>query len=367
MSRRIIGLGLVAVAAAVAVVLAVTLWPTGNSAQGASGAHAALTPAPGPARSAPMGKLAYSRNGDVYLANWDGSNAVRIANGSQPIWSPDGRYLGFGGGLGRGASHHEATIISDAQGRLLGSFPQPSWESWGIEWSPDSTRLAMWVRWEHTIGIYNVHGVREKLLRLPPGLKLGGSFEPVWSPDGASVVLPLGPGRILEIPVDGSAPRKLSASDPRSQWGWRYSPDGSQVAYADEPSSQLVVAAADGSGARVLVPSPVDNPVWSPTGAQIAFDTQTPIGLTQIMGRPGEIGVVDVASGKLTTLIAVGGGTVYGGDPQRVIGFSRDGRLLLFTRTNAKNVASLWAVRLGGSAPMRLVSGSDGGQWQPMR
>ena len=57
------------------------------------------------------GALAYAVDGDIYVADWDGANPVRIANGRPPfdrpdcgpagywaegsIWSPDGRHLAF--------------------------------------------------------------------------------------------------------------------------------------------------------------------------------------------------------------------------------------------------------------------------------
>ena len=64
------------------------------------------TPTPGSS-----GALAYGVDGDIYVAEWDGSNPVRIADGRPPsecatvrrantwgegpIWSPDGRYLAY--------------------------------------------------------------------------------------------------------------------------------------------------------------------------------------------------------------------------------------------------------------------------------
>jgi Tol biopolymer transport system component len=367
-SRRILTLGLVAVAAVVAVVLVVTLRPTGGSARGDSGARITPSPTPSRALSAPLGKLAYTRNG-VYVAKWDGTDPVRIAGGGgptetatgpvrpadvgygeAPVWSPDGRYLAYQG-ESHGASYRRILTITDARGHLLASFPR---EGWQIAWSPDSTRVAVWVRLGRTIGIFNVHGVREKLLTLPPGLMEPGDFDPLWSPDGSSLVVPSG----VEIPLGGSTPRQLPAGDPRSHWGWWYSPDGSRAAFLGG-SSQLVVAAADGSRARVLVPGEVGNAAWSPTGDRIAFDTSTSIGLTQVIGPSQEIGVADVASGKVTMLLSVGIG--------RVVGFSPDGRLVLFLRVDPQGMISLWSVRTDGSKPRRLVTGTEWGEWQPRR
>jgi hypothetical protein len=64
---------------------------------------------PRPAPAAP-GALAYVLDGDIYVADPDGSNATRIADGRSaedcdgtgesywtegPLWSPDGRYLAY--------------------------------------------------------------------------------------------------------------------------------------------------------------------------------------------------------------------------------------------------------------------------------
>ena len=66
-----------------------------------------------------------------------------------------------------------------------------------------------------TIGVYGLDGVRQALLTVPPGLMEPGDFDPVWSPDGASLLVPQG----VEISLDGSAPRVLPANDPRSHYG----------------------------------------------------------------------------------------------------------------------------------------------------
>ena len=86
-----------------------------------------------------------------------------------------------------------------------------------------------------------------------------GDVDPVWSPDGASLLVPGG----VEIPVDGSTPRQLPVDDPRSQLMATYSPNGAEIAYISRDG--LGVAAADGSQARVLVPGALDEdfPYWA--------------------------------------------------------------------------------------------------------
>ena len=65
-----------------------------------------VEPRPAPAA---LGTLAYELDGDIYVADPDGSNAVKIADGVSAedcagapgywaegsIWSPDGRYLAY--------------------------------------------------------------------------------------------------------------------------------------------------------------------------------------------------------------------------------------------------------------------------------
>ena len=51
-----------------------------------------------------------------------------------------------------------------------------------------------------------------------------GDFDPVWSRDGASLLVPHG----VEVPLDGRTPRQLPPDDPRTG---EISPDGDRVAY----------------------------------------------------------------------------------------------------------------------------------------
>jgi Tol biopolymer transport system component len=249
--------------------------------------------------------------------------------------------------------------ISDSSGRGIASFPSFGWR---IAWSPDSSRVATWVDFGRTLGIWGLDGVRQALLTLPPEFELSGDHDPVWSVDGTSLLL-----HGVEIPVDGSTPRLLPPDDPRSQLQFAFSPNGADIAYVSPEG--LSVAAADGSRARQLVPHGLEDTgvwwygaVWSPAGDQIAFVHQ-PGGVSSDRSRVNELALVDVASGTLVTLADMGGGLH---EYSSKITFSPEGDQILFTRSDATGAKSLWRIKTDGSDLRRLVAGSEWGEWQTL-
>ena len=325
-----------------------------------------------------LGHLAYALDGDVYVADWDGSNSVRIADGlpggksgcgpagyRSTIWSPDGRYLAYRSGLDQVSCPSVGTVsISDPNGIVVASFPGTGD---ALSWSPDSTRVATWLDWDsQTIGVYGLDGMRQALLTLPLGYGTGRDEDPVWSRDGASLLLSLRGGTDLrktwELPVDGGTPRPVPADDPRSRLDVGYSPDGARVAYVDEGS--IVVAARDASQPRTLITGAVTSGEppfwslkWSPMGDRIAFAAATggPTGY----GSVSDLRLVDVATGAVTSL-DVAAGT----DALHVVSYSPEGDRILFSRIDASDVRSLWSVRVDGSDARSLVSGTDFADWQ---
>ncbi len=347
---------------------------------------------PSPLPTGRLGHLAYGLDGDIYVADWDGGNPVRIADGvlgggpagcgsfwgEGPMWSPDGRYLAYRSAWDDScdATSGEGKVyISDPAGHVVASVPGTGWL---VSWSPDSTRFATSVEQGHTFGIYAPDGVRQALLSVPPGYGLHGDYDPVWSPDGRSLLMPIasnsspGPSAIWEFPIDGGAPSRVPSADPRSNREAAYSSDGARVAFIDDPTSySLVIAKADGTELRVL-PGAVNGPngpgkgaayddlVLSPTGDQVAF-----------MWRPAaddstlnnsELRVIDVASGTVTTLARETEEVSIG-----TIRFSPEGDRILYSTSDVNNVGtSLDSVHVDGSDPQVLVTGTGWGDWQTL-
>jgi hypothetical protein len=281
-----------------------------------------VQPRPAPAVS---GALAYALDGDIYVADPDGSNAVKIADGRPgedcgpnhdeywaegTMWSPDGRYLAhrYSDCSSSVEDWREGVVISDAEGNVFARFP--TGRGWDIRWSPDSTRVAVWDSFDETIGVYGVDGTRQTQITLPhvsEGMT-GGDIDPYWSLDGTSLYV-----GGAELPLDGHPLRRIfDGSDVYSPFG--DSRDGSHYAYVDHRS--LKVARSDGSGS--------------------------------------------------VTVLTVERGTSLG-----EIGFSPQGDRILFWRSEGEDPEgaggeySLWSIGVDGSDARLLVEGTMVGEWRP--
>jgi Tol biopolymer transport system component len=206
-------------------------------------------------------------------------------------------------------------------------------------------------------------------------------FEPVWSPDGASLYLshistplnsPIPIFSVEQVSAAGGTPELLI---PGATWP-RPSPDGSMLAYVAYDVTQyindLYYAAPDGTNARPAVPPgsfvSVDAPIFSPDGQFIYFsgaggdalfgyrwpDHRTWIErLTGVQpayanGMPSEWWRLAVNGGNPERLTSIGASGLSGG-------FSPDGRFFAFVSYSGMGMMSGDGSQFTGMFPVTAM------------
>ena len=203
----------------------------------------------------------------------------------------------------------------------------------GADWSPDS----QWISFassRHGKSQLYVMSVRGGEARKVTDSKTGvGGYW--WSPDGKSIAYTAndekpkqdkavekkyGKFEVIEeefdvrhlwlVDVQSGETRKLMGDQDKHVSNFRWSPDGSQIAFSANPDSltksfsksDLFVLDVESGQVRVLVgqEGPDSNPVWSPDGAAIAFNstaTETYFVNTEICTVPSQGGEWDCVTG----------------------------------------------------------------------
>jgi Tol biopolymer transport system component len=335
---------------------------------GALLAGARLFPQPPPLEL----RLAYELDGDIYLADWDGADPVRIVDGDPAaacrdmvpqsgLVSPDGLHIAYRSSWGDGCPN--TVKITDLGGHLVASLPAGL--GWDVGWSQDGDRIATWLP-AGGIGVYGIDGARQAVVNLPDGFCVCGDRDPVWSPNGKSLLLPMiripSTSVVVELPIDGGPPRPVPTDDPRSNRQVAFSPDGARAAfivfYEETGRSKLFVADLDGTEQQVLINSVPGQilsgiPVWSAASDRIAVVVNHDIGAQ----FGSDLSVTDVRTGTETTLEPVEGrGTL------RVVGFSTEADRLLISQ-DTQGGSALWSVNTDGPGARLLVSGVGAGAW----
>ena len=169
-------------------------------------------------------------------------------------------------------------------GNVIGAMISPDGE-YVMYVASDSGMHSVWLRQLAT-------GSTIPIVPPSPELELtGGTF----ARDGRSILYTTA-GTVYQVPVLGGTPRRLLSNVAN---GVAFSPDGRRIAFHREGG--LVVANADGTGARVVFTGPVvttpgRGPEWSPDGESIATPLRTDTGMSLV--------AVDVERGTARTLLS---------------------------------------------------------------
>ena len=209
------------------------------------------------------------------------STSCGVISDQDPVWEPQGRFIGFTRVSGSGSASEVFRIGLD--GRRLRRLSRPGEYAYELRWSPDGTRiayatfdLAAFVR----IVVARADGSGARVVagfqfeREPPTTFLS------WSPDASRLVFDDWTRGIEVVDVGSGEERTITRSGTQPSW----SPDGRRLVYADEGG--VTVAAVDGSDAHVIAPGGAF-PAWSPDGAWIAYASRTGAGVHIVAANGG--------------------------------------------------------------------------------
>ena len=376
----------------------------------------------------PFGKVVYVSEGALWVKNFSEEQVIRLAEGgSQPRWSPSGRWVAFRHG-------DEQVWIADTQsdqrislndGQSVGRFawkpgqdllayvagdneirlydpglneefllvPQvDNRKTLQLVWSPDGEYLAMhWFEQSAANSPYSAIWVITSRGDLQPGEIYNGDPELLgWSNDGNSLILwdgmLVGDGSaafsaslrsdglpLVRVPVETYQPEVLAEAvllyedyvrpDPGNADRLAIVVGGGRETW----SGKVLYLSVEGKLEQLTSSNEVvTSPAWSPDGEMLAYvSMQNP---TQELLAGGETTRQALMERRLFLLdLETRQARSLTNDPafrDEYPLWSNDGNALLFVRLDAENRASLWLTSIDKAGPVQVVENLDiGGDW----
>jgi TolB protein len=135
--------------------------------------------------------IVFERNNAIYIANLDGTNEKKIADGIFPAISPDGTRVAFNtdeDSKTRPSPERHIAIADLGTGKVRILKEIPSDNCFGPVWSPDGSKLTFSIMAEKEwhLGLVNADGSGFRFVKNAE-LKSEAFGEPTWARDGKSI------------------------------------------------------------------------------------------------------------------------------------------------------------------------------------
>lgn len=246
-----------------------------------------------------LGLLVYTRDGDVFVAEPDGSHAIQVAHDdaiafSNPVWSPAGRWVALGGG-------DDGAFLLDTESVTIRRLPGRAFAAW----STDGHQLALFAdepsgpvngRSAQFVRIIDIDTGTTRDVRPPTGESIGGPI--AWSPDGKWFLAEVGTVQatsdadsawFARIDAATGTVQKIYALHHLNHAEAAWAHDGMHFVYTShdpcpEPGCKGVVIVADAAlQTRVVLGDAAnsyeDGGIWSPDDQWLLFRSSPPTGL----------------------------------------------------------------------------------------
>src|SRR6266705_2997019 len=185
------------------------------------------------------GLIAFADAPEIWILGKDGTARRKVTVGFLPAWSPDGKKLAFFRQLGNVRQVFVVDLASGTERQLTNQGSNAA-----AVWSPEGDKIAFWSGDEKGFGqlwVMNSDGTQKKQLTFPE--------KNDYTSKGSSANAP----------------------------AWLYSKRIAYWAGIEHAYGQIWVMDQDGRNktqlTRAPAPASSDNPVWSPDGAKLLFDT----------------------------------------------------------------------------------------------
>jgi TolB protein len=160
-------------------------------------------------------KIAYARDGKIFVADVEGTHSKKIAEGAWPEISADGTRIAFnteGDAKNRPGPERHIAIADVASGKMTVLPNIPSDNCFGPVWSPDGKQLAFSIMADNAwhLGLVNADGSGFRFVKNAE-LKPEAFGAPEWARDGKSIFCH-DLDNIYHIDLDGNVLKKWELS-----------------------------------------------------------------------------------------------------------------------------------------------------------